>query len=318
MTMPSRTRRPWLAVLIAFFSTFLGMLYLGRGRRAFMWLGIYILILTLLGGFYLLGWHGLTTPLLIATYGVTLLGMIDTFRIARRDAGEFTSPWCSRWYSLIGVYAGFFLFIFGIRSFVIEPFRIPSSAMASTLQVGDFILAYKLPYGNYGTYGIWLTHGARMNVHQRPQRGDIMVFRFPGDPSVFYIKRVVGLPGDHIVYRNKKLYVNNVVVQSKFLHRAPETLSGGSSRPVSVYEERFNDKVYNVQYSDTKDPFQIDMLVPDSDYFVLGDNRDRSNDSRYWGTVPEKNLIGRPIMIWLSIDPENGSVRPERNRVGFL
>ena len=317
MPLNLRIRRPWLAVLIAFFSTFLGMLYLGRGRRAFAWLAILILTLVLLGGLYLLGWRKLVLPLSIVIYSTTLLGMVDAFRIARRAGGKFTSPWYSRWYSLVGIYTGFILSVFGVRAFLIEPFHIPSSAMAPTLQVGDYIFAYKLPYGNYGTYGIWLTDGARIYDRQRPQRGDVMVFRFPGDPSIFYVKRVICLPGDHIVYRDKKLYVNDKPVESKLLHHAVETLPGGSSRPVSVYEEQFGDTVYTVQHDEDKYSKQVDVVVPDGNYFVLGDNRDRSNDSRYWGSVPEKNLIGRLVTIWLSIDPENGDLRPERNRAGF-
>lgn len=315
MPMNPRIRRPWLAALIAFFSTFLGMLYVGRGRRAFAWLAIFILTLVLLGGLYLLGWRKLTLPLVIATYGATLLGMVDAFRIARRDSDKFTSPWYSRWYSLVGIYAGLILLVFGVRAFIIEPFHIPSGAMTPTLRVGDYIFAYKLPYGNYGAFGIWLTDSPR--VRQRPQRGDTIVFRFPGDPSIFYIKRVVGLPGDHIVYRNKILYVNDKSVESKLLHHALETLPGEPNRPVSVYEERLGDTVYTVQHDEGKDFSQVDVVVPDGNYFVLGDNRDRSNDSRYWGSVPEKNLIGRLVMIWLSIDPKNGDLRPERNRVGF-
>lgn len=224
MSTNPRVRRPWLAALIAFFSTFLGMLYVGRGRRGFAWLAIFILALTLVGGLYLLGWRRLTIPLLIAIYGITFLGMVDAFRIARRHGGGFTSPWYSRWYSLVGIYVGFILFVFGVRAFFIEPFHIPSASMTPTLQAGDYILAYKLPYGNYGTFGIWLTDGTRTYARQRPQRGDTMVFRFPKNPSVFYIMRVVGLPGDHIVYRNKELYVNDKPVESKLLYHSSEAV----------------------------------------------------------------------------------------------
>jgi signal peptidase I len=194
------------------------------------------------------------------------------------------------------------LIVFLLRSFVIEPFRIPSGSMLPSLQIGDFILVNKFAYG------------LRLPVINKkvveigaPRRGDVIVFRFPGDESVNYIKRVVGLPGDRIVYEAKKLYVNG-----RLMPQAP-----GAS-----YTVRQSDApLYTaIQHTENLDGVEHQILVsgrgqsdpppfqvPAGHYFVMGDNRDHSNDSRYWGSVPQENLVGKAFLIWFSWDSSRSS-----------
>ena len=209
--------------------------------------------------------------------------------------------------------AGFFpviLIVFVLRSFLFEPFKIPSGSMIPTLLVGDFILVNKF------TYGIRLpVINKKIIPINDPQRGDVMVFRYPEDPSLDYIKRVVGLPGDTVAYQNKRLTINGQPVEigkaGDYLH--PERL---------YYSEQYVEKLGGVEHkllNDTDAPSFIPdaarfphrenctynaagviCKVPAGHYFMMGDNRDNSRDSRAWGFVPEENRVGKAFFIWLN------------------
>jgi len=193
------------------------------------------------------------------------------------------------------------LVVFLLRAFLVEPFRIPSGSMLPSLLIGDFILVNKYRYG------------LRLPVLNRkvievdsPKRGDVMVFRFPGDESVNYIKRVVGLPGDHIVYRDKKLYINGQLMAQTAVDVYEYSESGQRRIPAQRYRETLNGVAHDILLSESGDPTPLEFTVPEAQYFVMGDNRDRSNDSRYWGTVPERNIVGKAFLIWFSWDFGNG------------
>ncbi len=186
-----------------------------------------------------------------------------------------------------------------LRSFLVEPFQIPSGSMKPTLDVGDFILVNKFSYG------------IRLPVIDKkiievgdPQRGDVMVFRYPSDPNVNYIKRVVGLPGDVIRYASdKRLFVNGESVAEKLIGSEPNTL--GSAE---LYEEKLGAVEHQIrkEMSRYRSPPDNQWTVPAGHYFMMGDNRDNSADSRYWGFVPEANLVGRATAIWMSFDKQEG------------
>ena len=209
--------------------------------------------------------------------------------------------------------SGFFpviLIVFLLRSFVVEPFKIPSGSMIPTLLVGDFILVNKY------TYGIRLPILNKKVIElNQPQRGDVMVFRYPEDPSLDYIKRVVGLPGDKIAYQNKRISINGspleIQPQQDYLH--PDRL---------YYSKQFSEKLGDVEHrmlnDDDAPSFVHDVVqfphrenclynnagvictVPAGHYFMVGDNRDNSRDSRVWGFVPEENLVGKAFFIWFN------------------
>jgi signal peptidase I len=205
------------------------------------------------------------------------------------------------------------LVVFLLRSFLVEPFKIPSGSMLPTLLVGDFILVNKY------TYGIRLpVINAKIIDVNPPQRGDVMVFRYPEDTSLDYIKRVVGLPGDRVVYRDKRLFINGKAMamedrgeQFNYVksglnyvtaRRAYEKLDSHQHAvlvlpdlpPVRLGDVRSFPSRANCDYNE--DGFGC--TVPDGHYFMMGDNRDDSNDSRYWGFVPDRNIVGKAFMVW--------------------
>ncbi|MDN5842580.1 MAG: signal peptidase I [Alcaligenaceae bacterium] len=202
------------------------------------------------------------------------------------------------------------LFVFVLRSFVVEPFRIPSGSMLPTLQDGDLILVNKFQYG------------IRLPVIDKkvidigkPSRGDVMVFRYPVDPSVDYIKRVVGLPGDVIEYRDKVLRVNGQVVPHE---RAGDYYEPDRASYVGEYREQLGTVAHDILLNKqapqdfmpiTRYPYLdqctyftggVRCTVPADHYFMMGDNRDNSLDSRYWGFVPDANIVGRAFFIWMN------------------
>jgi len=203
------------------------------------------------------------------------------------------------------------LIVLVFRSFLFEPFKIPSGSMIPTLLVGDFIVVNKFSYG------------VRLPVLNKkileigsPERGDVVVFRFPEDPSVNFIKRLVGLPGDTIVYRDKQLYLNGDLVESNQAGRF-ESNDVKCSTPAAdamLFDEQLGDKQHPILIHDRSRSRNGQWVVPDDHYFMMGDNRDRSNDSRMWNFVPEENLLGRAVGIWLNFDFDKGCA--DLSRVG--
>jgi signal peptidase I len=229
--------------------------------------------------------------------------------LRRRRAADAKQPW---WVEYSVSFFPVILIVFLLRSFLVEPFKIPSSSMVPTLLVGDFILVNKF------TYGIRLPVANRKIVALgSPQRGDVMVFRFPEDPSLDYIKRVVGLPGDRVEYRNKKLSLNGSPVplrqvddylskeRMQFSRRFVETLNGAEHEilldedaPAGMMPGRAFPHAGNCNYNSSG----VACTVPPGHYFVMGDNRDNSSDSRVWGFVPDENIVGKAFFIWLNLN----------------
>lgn len=177
-----------------------------------------------------------------------------------------------------------------LRSFLVEPFQIPSGSMLPTLEVGDFILVNKY------TYGLRLpVAGTKVLELNDPKRGDVMVFKFPGEPKVNYIKRVVGEPGDVIRYQNKQLFINGELVPEQHLASLPR---------FKLFEEQLGPvrhKIYEDRYPERRPPKfgEGQWTVPADSYFVMGDNRDNSNDSRFWGFVKDELVVGKAFAIWM-------------------
>jgi signal peptidase I len=184
------------------------------------------------------------------------------------------------------------LVVFVLRSFLVEPFQIPSSSMVPTLQVGDYILVNKF------TYGIRLPVVRNKVISlNEPERGDVMVFFPPHMNDTYFIKRVIGLPGDKVTYRDKKIYVNDEMIPREHL----ATLPDGRSR-YQLGLEQIGDAKYTMQVNDLRQARGFSVVVKPGHYFMMGDNRDNSSDSRVWGQVPEKDIVGKAFAIWMHWD----------------
>jgi len=211
-------------------------------------------------------------------------------------------------------------FVLVLRSFLYEPFQIPSGSMMPTLLVGDFILVEKYAYGIKDP-----VFRAKLIETGEPERGDVVVFKYPESPNVDYIKRVVGLPGDTVVYQNKQVYIkpkcDGAGAECEKMAPVPmEFVSRGdfvqNMAPLLRYRETLGD----VQHDILRHPMREnrpssefftqpgtrsnEWIVPEGEYFVLGDNRDNSRDSRFWGFVPDANLVGKAVAIWISFEFE--------------
>ncbi|MBC7381093.1 MAG: signal peptidase I [Burkholderiaceae bacterium] len=227
--------------------------------------------------------------------------------IAQAKHRLIMQPWWLDWT------AGLFpviLAVFVLRSFLFEPFKIPSGSMIPTLLIGDLILVNKFHYGlRLPVLNTRITEG------NKPQRGDVMVFRYPPKPSLDYIKRVVGVPGDEVAYLNKTLTINGKPVPKTAL---PEFFDEDVTLYFKQFDEVLSDKHYRILNDDNRpafvpgaDDFQFKQncrysiegvvcKVPEGHYFMMGDNRDNSLDSRYWGFVPDKNIVGKAFFIWMN------------------
>lgn len=192
-----------------------------------------------------------------------------------------------------------------IRSFVVAPFKIPSSSMVPTLEVGDYLFVLRYPYG----FRIPLTD---IQLLSKPaKRGDVAVFVYPEDESKDYIKRIIGLPGDTIVYKDNNLYINGKEMPLKAEGQRAYFLGDNSVDVSGLYEEQ----LFDVNHQVLRKDFSLrdgQWKVPPGHYFVLGDNRNNSRDSRFWGFVPQSYLVGRAAIIWWSWDHAKGEIRWDR------
>ena len=243
--------------------------------------------------------------LLVAITG--LIWLVDRFWLAPQRPVSENEP------AIVEYAKSFFpiiLLVLVIRSFVAEPFRIPSSSMLPTLHVGDFILVNKF------AYGIRLpVIDTKVIPIGDPQRGDVMVFRYPNNPSINYIKRVVGLPGDHIRYAGKQLYVNGQKVEHELVEIVPddEVPAGHPLQTLAnaaIYREQLGEVTHLIRQKQlSQTPKPKEWVVPQGYYFMMGDNRDNSNDSRSWGTVRLEEIKGPAFILYWSWDVNGNALQ---------
>lgn len=188
-----------------------------------------------------------------------------------------------------------FFIVLLLRSFLVEPFRIPSASMMPTLLIGDFILVNKYDYG------IRLpVLNKKIIQNKTPKRGDIIVFRYPEDPRIPFIKRVVGLPGDKVAYFHKTLFINGVAARQKNNGLYEDDGPGRQMHGWELLSTSTGEIQHEILHSRDRPSKIVEEIVPKGHYFVLGDNRDNSKDSRFWGFVPDENLMGRAFYVWMN------------------
>jgi signal peptidase I len=250
--------------------------------------------------------------LFVLTVATGAVALADRLYFARKRPPETPEPW---WIEYPKSFFPVLLIVFLLRSFIAEPFKIPSSSMRPTLEVGDFILVNKF------AYGIRLPIIEKKIIETgQPQRGDVIVFRYPINPSQDFIKRVIGLPGDLVVYQDKKLTVNGVPFK-----QTPDGtygyLEGLTYVTTEKLNERWDGKSYTIAENPAAQPVYplnvrsfpgkencvyndrgFSCKVPAGSYLMMGDNRDNSDDSRYWGFVPDDHIRGKAIFIWFNWD----------------
>ncbi|MBA3582311.1 MAG: signal peptidase I [Gammaproteobacteria bacterium] len=243
--------------------------------------------------------------LVVATLLTGITWFVDRYFIAHRRVAaqekRINEPF------VVDISRSFFpvlLIVLVLRSFIVEPFQIPSGSMLPTLEVGDFILVNKF------SYGIRLpVVNTKLIAVNAPARGDIVVFKYPENPNIDYIKRIVGLPGDHIEYRNKVLYINGQEAQQRYDAPYVRTDRASAYMPIVTASE-LRENLIGVEHHLLIHPQRPDqdyvIDVPADSYFVMGDNRDDSRDSRFWGFLPEQNLVGRAFFIWMHWDRSRG------------
>lgn len=298
----------WIAVGIALvFSPPFGLLYSGRLRGALIYLAGLLLAVFVLLGFDGAEFSGI---LLLLIY---IGGAIHAFRAAKHYPQGVIRPTYSRWYGLLGIYIAFFAFIVLVRAFLFEPFRVASGAMLPGLETGSHIIASKWGYGDSSAFGFTLRKG---EVSATVKRGDVLIFVYPESNERFeYVMRVVGLPGDLVEYKQKSLSINRQPVRYRdggAYHYAgqgrmftgtirSETLDGTEYQIMTDPEAPGIFREHIARYpNQSRCNYQDDGFscrVPAGHYFMLGDNRDASNDSRYWGFVPQDHIVGKVINL---------------------
>jgi signal peptidase I len=251
--------------------------------------------------------------LVVLTFATGLIWLLDILvlrkgrRAPEQEATNTEEPQAPKEPYLVELSRSFFpvlAIVLVLRSFLVEPFQIPSGSMLPTLEVGDFILVNKFAYGLRLPVA-----GTKILEVEDPQRGDVMVFRYPDDGSTNYIKRVVGVPGDRIGYKDHQLFVNGDRVEADFVARLP---------PVEMLREQLGDTEHLIfrNVGRTSNGGEGQWKVGDDEYFVMGDNRDNSNDSRYWGMVPDDMVVGKAFEIWMHW--QSLTSLPSFDRVGSI
>ncbi|MCL4153752.1 UNVERIFIED_CONTAM: hypothetical protein GTU68_053836 [Idotea baltica] len=245
-----------------------------------------------------------TKILLILVLVSGVLWVLDHFWLKKKRDPEAPSPvyvdWGASFFPILAL-------VFVLRAFLFEPFQIPSRSMVPTLEVGDFIIVSKF------SYGVRLpVVGTKIIPISDPQRGDVAVFIPPHD-SRYFIKRVVGLPGDRVRVENNQVWINGEEQQQDFV----ATIEQFGSSSLILSEEKTGEVVHEIHTMDPPSRLgrNAEYVVPDGHYFMMGDNRDNSLDSRAWGPVPDSNMVGRAKAIWMHW--ENWGI-PSFSRVGSI
>lgn len=295
----------WIAAVLGLVLMPTGMMYVARAKLALAYFSVAMTVAVL----------GFVSPVWPAASGAALAVLViacavHAFRLAKRYPDGMPRPGYSRWYGVTATVVGWVVFVVVVRSFLYEPYRAPSGSMLPTIPERAHLIAQKWGYGNYGTFGVNLR---RAPIAAPLARGDLIVFEFPQDRSVSFVKRLVGLPGDKIAYREKRLFINGEAVPLRpagdfvgagpFVGRKLQFIESLAGREHGVLlgeaPSRLDGRTADFPFSErcTYEQGAMACEVPPGHFFVLGDNRDNSNDSRMWGFLPANHVIGKVVFI---------------------
>lgn len=302
----------WIAGVLGLLAQPLGLLYVARPG----WAVVYFIALCAVGYLKLAFPSGSAPNLLPDLLGaaVAILTAAHAYYIATHAEAKTPRPGYTRWYGLVGSVMGFLALIFLLRVFVAEPFRVPGESMLPLYPVGSIIVVNKWGYGHYGNYGVTLM---RTKISAPLARADVIVFDYPQDPQRTYVKRLIGLPGDNVVYRDKRLTINGVAVPTTAVEnegvlasmptRSRQLLETLGASPHTVLVD---DSVPSIRLAGVRtfsgrekcayDESALKCDIPAGNYFVMGDHRDNSEDSRYWGFVPESAIVGKVTHVFVA------------------
>ena len=267
----------WIAILIGIFLQPFTFLYVNKVRL--FW--IYFLITVVLGiaDFYFNSF---------ITISLSVICPLHAYLSIKRYDESLKRNWYSRWWGIPSIYLAMLAPIFIIRSFFYEPYSIPASSMSPSVNLGDLIIIKKWGYRSYGTYGVSILD-TEVQEKELIKRGNIYTFYPPNNDKAF-IKRLIGMPGDDIEIKQGIISINGKIIQSKVISQLPDE---------DIYEEALGDTTYNIKITPQhRLLIDVELKVPEDEYFFLGDNRDRSSDSRMWGTVPSSDFIGELVYIY--------------------
>jgi signal peptidase I len=294
MEIVQKTWKPkrWLATLLSLFVGCIGMLYLGKGKLYLIYTLTTILMVAAAFLSFNLPLIELLNLFSLVAFVINIVCAIHTYKLCTNFQQSSHRPWYSYWWGIVGIYLMIVIPIFLFRSFFYEPFHIPSMAMAPNYVRGDHIIISKLGYGNYGSFGFDFIH---TTPTKKIQRGDVIVFSYPPNPKIDYIKRVIGLPSDVVSYKSKQLFINKQAISTKAIGDYQQFDERVGVIDSKEFEESLNGKTWHVINLLDIAAKDFEFTVSSNSYFVMGDNRDNSADSRYWGLVPAKNIKGKVI-----------------------
>lgn len=285
-------------------------------KKSKKWVHLLFFIL-LLGTLITLGALNFQVTLTLVALGMLCIVTVDTLwhkAYSHAHASGKSSP-----YRIVRYAHEFWLvllIVWVIRSFIIQPYRVPTGSLLPTVEPGDFLIVNQFAYGLHFPIG-----NKKIMTIGAPQRGEIALFYYPPNPNLIFVKRVIGLPGDHIRYQNKVLYINGKEMTQTYLKTlelpAFDRLDFPDVHHMILKEENLNGVRHAIYEENIATPLSenFDLVVPQGNYFMMGDNRDNSGDSRIWGFVPESHLVGKAFRIWMSWDTLQH--RPRWHRIGI-
>jgi signal peptidase I len=275
----------WLAVVLSLLMAPLGLLYVQRPRWA---MGYFVTTLAMVAAAIVSLSFGFAADrailsLTVLGWVVNITAALHAFRVASASAPSSARAWYSRWYGLLALPLVCYAVVFLFRAFLYEPYNLPSDSMYPNVRKGALVFASKWGYGDYSTLGLTLL---RTTPSVTLKRGQLILFRLPGHEDTIYLKRVIGLPGDHVECRNQQLTINSVAVP---------TTPAGSDSEFEYVDEVIDGQSVRIAHLLDRRAKGCDEVVPPDHFFVLGDNRTNSKDSRYFGVVPLGNLVGSAV-----------------------